>query len=280
MNQLTAFLNRHSLVLGIMLMFLFTWPIDLANSGILPFQVPFAVAVLVGYGFVFASILMTWLTLGREAVIGLLKRFLIWRVGVRWFFIALLLFPAVQVSAVILSIALTKSPADFTMVFAHKIFGPTASLPLFVLPYLLFEVFTNAEEIGWRGYALPRLQARHNALVSSLIVGVIWGFWHLPKFLAPGNTSPFIWFMVKVPLEAVLYTWIYNNTKGSLLLTTLFHAAGNTAGAFLPIASTAAGTNLNTLLIVIALEALAAIVVTLASGPAQLSRKEIRQVQV
>ena len=106
----------------------------------------------------------------------------------------------------------------------------------------------NGEEVGWRGYVLPRLQAKYNALVSSLIVGVIWGLWHIPKFLAPGNTSPFGWFMIKVIADAVLYTWLYNNTKGSLLLATLFHAAGNTAGVFLPVTTTVTGNNVNTLI--------------------------------
>jgi membrane protease YdiL (CAAX protease family) len=280
MKQSAGFLKRHSLVIGIILMFLLTWPIDLANSGVLPFQVPFAVYITLGYGFVFASLIMTGLTLGRDAVIALLKRFLIWRVGWKWFLVALLLFPAIQFSAVLLNAAFTQTPIDFSTVFAHQIFGPSATLPLFILPYLLFDAITNGEEIGWRGYVLPRLQEKHNALVASLIVGVIWGLWHLPKFLAAGNTSPFGWFMVKVIVEAVLYTWLYNNTKGSLLLVTLFHSSGNTAGAFLPIASTVAGTNLNTLLIQIALEILVAIVVTVIEGPARLSRTEPKQVQV
>ncbi|HSB90239.1 MAG TPA: type II CAAX endopeptidase family protein [Anaerolineales bacterium] len=279
MTQTTGFLRRHSLVLGIILMYLLTWPVDLANSGVLPFRVPFALYVTLGYGFVFASLIMTWLTLGKAAVIGLLKRFLIWRVGVKWFLLALFLFPVLQVSAVLINAAFTRTPVDFGAVFAHKIFGASAALPLFVLPFLLFDAITNGEEIGWRGYVLPRLQAKHSALVSSLIVGAIWGFWHLPKYLAPGNTSPFGWFMVKVTVEAILYTWLYNNTKGSLLLTTLFHAAGNTGGAFLPIASTIAGTNLNTLLIQIALELLVAVAVTVSAGSAALSRTERKQVQ-
>lgn len=281
MKPSTGFLKRHSLVIGILLMFVLTWPIDLANSGVLPFQVPFAVYIMLGWGFVVASLIMTGLTLGREGVITLLKRFLIWRVGWKWFLVAFLLFPAIFFSAVLLNAAFTRTPIDFSSVFAHQIFGPAASLPLFILPFLPFDAITNGEEIGWRGYVLPRLQAKHTALVSSLIVGVIWGLWHLPKFLAPGNTSPFGWFMVKIIVEAILYTWLYNNTQGSLLLVTLFHASGNTAGAFLPIASTIAGTNVNTLIIQIALEFLVAIIVVIViAGPARLSRTEPKQVQV
>jgi uncharacterized protein len=280
MKQFTEILKRRSLVIGIILMFLLTWPIDLANSGVLPFHLPFAVYILLGYGFVFAALIMTGLTLGKDAVIALLKRFLVWRVGWKWYLVAFLLFPALQFSAVILNAAFTQTTIDFSTVFAYRIFGSSANLPIFVLPYLLFDAITNGEEIGWRGYVLPRLQAKYSALVSTLILGVIWGLWHFPKFLAPGNNSPFVWFMVKIVVEAVLYTWLYNNTKGSLLLVTLFHAAGNTAGVFLPIANTVTGSNLNALIIQIVLEILVAIVVIVIEGPERLSQTEPKQVQV
>ncbi len=277
MKILAEFLKRHSLFCGILLMFALTWPIDLANSGVLPFQVPFALYILLGWGFIVASLIMTALTQGASSVVALLKRFLIWRVGWPWYLFALLLFPVIFSSAVLLNAVLTQTPIDFSTVMAYRIFGTSADLPLFVIPYFLFDAITNGEEMGWRGYVLPRLQARHSALAASLILGVVWGFWHLPKFLAPGNASPFGWFMVKIVAEAVLYTWLYNNTKGSLLLTTLLHASGNTAGVFLPMANTVSGANLNVLIIAIAIEIAAAGIVTVVAGPARLSRTEPKQ---
>jgi hypothetical protein len=77
-------LKRYSLILGILLMFLLTWPIDLSNAGVLPFQVPFIIYIFLGWGFIFASLIMTGLTLGKEGVINLLKRYLIWRVDWNW----------------------------------------------------------------------------------------------------------------------------------------------------------------------------------------------------
>lgn len=278
MKTLSNFLNRHSLVLGIILMFLFTWPIDLANSGLMPFQVPFGVYILLGWGFIFAALIMTGLTMGKDAVIALLKRFLKWRVGWKWYLAAFLLFPAIYLSAVLLNAALTQSTFDFSTVMAYEIFGPSANLPALVLPFFLFDAITNGEEIGWRGYVLPRLQVRHSALISSLIVGLIWGFWHLPKFLAPGNTDSFALFMVQKLAEAVLYSWLYNNTKGSLLLVTLFHASDNTTAVFLPIANTTSGSNLNTPMIAIALLVLVAAVITIVQGSEHLSRTTTKQV--
>lgn len=268
------FLKRHSLIIGIILMFLLTWPIDLSNSGVIPFQVPFLIYLFLGWGFIFASLIMTGLTLGRDAVITLLKRFLIWRVEWKWYLVAFLLIPSIQFISVILNAALSQTTIDFSTVFAYKIFGPSANLPLLFLPFLISDAITNGEEMGWRGYVLPRLQAKYNALVSSLIVGVIWGIWHFPKFLAPGNDSSFVWFMVDTLAKAVLFTWVYNNTKGSLLLVTLFHAAGNAGGVFLPTATTISGNNLGAFIIQIGLEVLAAVVVVLTAGAERLSRTE------
>ena len=279
MHTFTGFLKQYSLPIGIILMFLFTWPIDLSNSGVLTFQVPFLIYLFLGWGFIFASLIMTGVTLGRDAAIALLKRFLIWRVGWKWYLVAFLLTPSIQILSVVLNSMITRTPVDFSTVFAYQIFGPAANLPLLFLPFLLSDAITNGEEMGWRGYVLPRLQAKYNALVSSLILGVIWAFWHLPKFLAPGNTSSFGLFMVRIIAVAVLYTWLYNNAKGSLLLVTLFHAAGNAGGVFLPTATTVSGENTGTFIIQIVLEIIAAVVVIIYAGAERLSRTEPKQMQ-
>ncbi len=254
MAHLMQFLKRHSLASGFLLMFLLTWPIDLANSKVLPIQFPFAVSILVGYGIFIAALIMTGLTLGRKDVLALLKRFLIWRVGWQWYLVALLLLPCLYGLAVGINSLLTQTPPDFHTVFAYKIFGASASLPVLILPYFLFDALTNGEEMGWRGYALPRLQSNYSALTASLILAVVWWLWHLPKFLAPGNTSSFPLFLVEMLPKAILYTWLYNHTRGSLLLVTLLHASGNTAGMFLPVANTQSGSNLGVLIIFIVLE--------------------------
>ena len=110
MNQTTAFLKRHSLVIGILLMFALTWPIDLANSGVLPIKFPFVVYLFLGWGFGIAAVIMTGLTLGKDAVITLLKRFLIWRVGWKWYLAPFLLAPALIVGGVYFNAALTGIP--------------------------------------------------------------------------------------------------------------------------------------------------------------------------
>jgi membrane protease YdiL (CAAX protease family) len=279
MKQATGFLKRNSLVIGIILMFLLTWPIDLANSGMLPIQVPFVVYLFLGWGFVFASVIMTWLTLGTGGVLSLLKRYLQWRVGWKWFLAAFFLGPALTVMGVYLNAALTGVPPDFRTVMAYKLFGESANLLLFILPFLIYDFISNGEEIGWRGYVLPRLQAKYNALTSTLILGVVWGFWHLPKFLSDFDLIHFAWFMVHIMAQAIILTWIYNNTNGSLLLVTLYHASSNTVGVFVPMASTISGANMGAYNAFVLLEVAAAIVITIIAGPARLSRTEPKQVQ-
>ena len=279
MNQTTAFLKRHSLVIGILLMFALTWPIDLANSEVLPIKFPFLVYLFLGWGFGIASVIMTGLTLGRDGVITLLKRFLIWRVGWKWYLAPFLLAPALIIGGVYLNAALTGVPPDFSTVMAYEIFGKSAYLPLFILPFFMVDFIANGEEIGWRGYVLPRLQAKYGALSSALILGVIWGFWHLPKYLTHWNAVSFAWFMAHTTIVSVLYTWLYNGTKGSLLLVTLFHAASNATGVFMPMANTVSSGNMGSYIIFVLLEMVAAILIVIATGPERLSRTESMQAQ-
>lgn len=276
MKLFRAFLRRHSLAAGLVLMFLLTWPIDLANSGILPLAVPMPIVLVLGWGFIAASLIMTGLTLRRGAVIALLKRFMVWRVGWQWWLVAGLFFPAVYLIAMLLNIAVTNTPPDFSPVYAYRIFGPGASLPVLVVPFFLVDALTNGEEMGWRGYALPRLQARHSAIGASLVLGVIWGFWHLPKFLAPQSSGSFALLLADTVAKSVLFTWLYNNTRGSLLLVTVFHATGNTAAVFLPVANLP-GPQQSAYAVSIGLIALVAVAITLFAGPARLSRQTLLQ---
>jgi uncharacterized protein len=274
-----AFLKRHSLIIGISLMFLYTWTIDLSNSGILPFQFPFALTITLGWGFIFVSLFMTWLTLGKEEMVRLFKRFFLWRVDWKWWLVAILLLPVLRFIAIPLTTLLTGIPADYSRPMIRDIVPLDAPLLALVVPWILFEILTNGEEIGWRGYVLPRLQAKHSALVASLIVGAIWGVWHLPKFLGTGAgvERSFLWFVIAHVALSVLYTWLYNSTRGSLLLVTLFHASGNTFGVFMPAKFAVAGGILFNLEIVFFV--IAAIVVTLVAGAERLSRTEEKQIQ-
>ena len=273
------FLKRNSLIIGILLMFLLTWPIDLSNSGVLPFKVPFAIYIFLGWGFIFASLIMTGLTLGRDAVVALLKRFLIWRVDLVWYPVAFFLIPGLNYLAILLNAMMTKKPIDFSTVLAYDIFGPSVNLALLIVPFFLFDAIANGEEMGWRGYVLPRLQAKYNALTASLILSLIWAIWHIPKFITHWDTTTFLWFTVDEIAKAIMLTWMYNNTGGSLLLATLFHASFNTAGLLLPIANNLTDANMNMRAMISILEIGVAVAIVMYAGTERLSRTRPKQVQ-
>jgi CAAX protease family protein len=271
----TEFLKRHSLIVGFALMFALTWPLDLGlaaqSRGLLPFRIPQIVGLFVGYGLVVATLIMTGLILGKDGILALLRRFLIWRVGIQWYVVALFGMPVIFLMALSLNTLLGGALPDFTKIFARRIFGNPTNVWYYVIPFFVIDFVANGEEIGWRGYALPRLQVRHSPLVSSLILGGVWALWHMPKFLAAGNNNPVGLFLLDTVAKAVLFTWVYNNTNGSLLMATMFHAAINTASVFLPIPTAVTG-DVRPFAIAVVLEILAAVAVTVVAGRAQLSR--------
>jgi len=260
-------------------MFLLTWPLDLVNTGIVKTNLPFALLLFLGWGFGVASFFMTWLTLGKKEAVNLLKRYLKWRVGWRWYLAAFLLEPLLIALSVYGNAMISGVTPDFSKVMAYKLFGEGATLWLFILPFLLLDLITNGEEIGWRGYVLPRLQAKYNALTSTMILGAIWGFWHLLRFLPHWNVAMFALFILHTMAFAVSLTWLYNNTKGSLLLVAIMHASSNTAGLFFPMANTTSSENIETYVGYVLLEVVVAVVIVIMAGPARLSRTEPMQTQ-
>lgn len=90
------------------------------------------------------------------------------------------------------------------------------------------------EEVGWRGFLLPRLQKRFHPVFSAVIVGVVWSFWHLPMFFISGTGyNNFLVYIVVTIILSIEITWIYNKTNGSLLFPILIHGIDNTCGALL-----------------------------------------------
>ncbi len=262
-------------------MFLLTWPVDLAvaaeSVGLIGVAPPMPVVVLVGFGFVVASVVMSYVTGGKTAAIALLRRFLIWRVNWRWY-AAILLIPALNYAAVHLYAALSGVPPDYSDLLAYDIAGSPVNLWAFMIPWFIFSGLTNLEEIGWRGYVLPRLQGRHDALTASIIVAVFWWLWHFPKYLVGGFDVLFLWTVVDVAAKAIMLTWLYNNTRGSLLLATMFHAAMNTAAVVLPIANTAITSHRGAFVTSGFLELVVALAIVAGYGRERLSRSSQPQV--
>ena len=96
---------------------------------------------------------------------------------------------------------------------------------------MVYLIIALIEEVGWRGYALPRLQKRYGALIASLLLGLLWGSWHLPQWFIPATGQadkwPFAIFLLHTIAFSILLTWLYNRSAGSLWPVILAHAAFN-----------------------------------------------------
>ncbi|MBI2833977.1 MAG: CPBP family intramembrane metalloprotease [Acidobacteria bacterium] len=164
---------------------------------------------------------------GRGATRALLCRVFKWRVGARWYVFAVGYIPAVK-----LSVALVHRFA--TGVWPR--FGQEAWY-LMAAP-IVFSTWVQAgEEIGWRGYALPRLSDRFGLAPASVILGIIWASWHLPLFFVPESDTfgqSFPLYLLQVTALSVAAAWLYWRTKGSLLLVMLLHAAINNTHDIVP----------------------------------------------
>jgi len=241
--------KKYALLFFFSLAYLFTWsnwlPQALTSRGIAAIQVPGFVTLFAGYGPALAAIIVASLAYGRAGLRELFGRLSKWRVGLQWYLIALFL----PVVVTLLATTINKWTGGTTPDFAAAgfPFGPT-DLPLWQKIIILFLVFTLGfdgfgEELGWRGFALPRLLEKRSPLVASLILGALWAVWHFPYALTEGtglSGIPLHWFLIGLLALSIIYTWIFKNTNGSLLLPLLYHAASNTTANLLPILPPAA----------------------------------------
>jgi membrane protease YdiL (CAAX protease family) len=247
-------------------------PVLAAAAGLLP-------AAAAGFGALsagIAGVVLAAVESQKGGVRELLARLLIWRVGIMWWAFALL-FPIVPcVAAVCLLRFLGGPPADWSVL------RPIST----VLPNILFLTILAGvgEELGWRGFALPRLQARYNALSSGLIVGAIWAIWHIPLFFLPGTFQyqwrsdmgliiPVLGYAAFVFTWSIQYVWVFNNTEGSVLLAALVHGAGNAwIGDYISVH----GGHFGALLSFTAVSGVVSIAITFLAGPTNLSRSKVR----
>jgi uncharacterized protein len=206
----------------------------LSRSSSVPAVAVFAIVgiLLSAYTPTFAAALIAGLWPAAGGIRRLLRQVLRWRANFAWYLLALLGPIPLLVLAVGLHAVTTRIAPHFSVVLPSS-----SALGFFVGSLIAGSV---GEEFGWRGFALPRLQGRYGALWASVIIGLLWSTWHLWPVVTPGGISSSTWSdvsstYVRLIATSIIYTWIYNNTGGSLLLVMLAHAGHNVASTIVQV---------------------------------------------
>jgi membrane protease YdiL (CAAX protease family) len=206
---------------------------------------------------------------GLAGPADLLRRMGLWRGRLVWVTVALLAPYLLLVLAAVVASLIHGGSVSLAGVGRSREFSQFSAIGFLVYNIVSFGF---GEETGWRGFALPRLQARHSALAASSLLTFAWALWHLPLFFyRPGYTSMDVagvagWFF-SLLTGAVLLTWLYNESRGSILVVALFHATVDvafTSESSSPLVVTIAG----------ALITSWGIIVLIAAGPRYLARRD------
>jgi membrane protease YdiL (CAAX protease family) len=218
----------NELIIYFILAFTFTWsvslPLILSRFEIIN-SVPLWLHNLTAYGPFLAAFIVEGIYRGKSGIKKLCTGILKWRIGF-WLFVFSAISPIFALSLAIISVYIITGKG-----VNWDLFGQIDNLPsLGILGSILFCVLNSGigEEVGWRGFALPRLQKTKSAFTSSIILGIIWSAWHLPFFFyVPYYLN---WGIISFPAQmigliiaSILFTWLYNSTKGSILAAALFH---------------------------------------------------------
>jgi uncharacterized protein len=212
MNVFTSLIKQYALAIFCVLTIALSFAATLLP---LPSEV---IAVVMVFIPALLAISLSALLEGREGVRSLLGKLAHWRVSLKWVAMALVL-------ALVIRLTMSLIALGLGLISTFQL-RPGGSAQYIILAIVFF-VFAIPEELGWRGYALPKLLERYSPLATALIVGVLWGSLHL-ALLLPGmmneGVSPLATLLGLIG-GSVLFTWLYVNSDGNIVLTTLFHAA-------------------------------------------------------
>src|ERR671921_299438 len=220
MSRLSSVVKRHPLITFFVLTYALSWLAwPMWASGFYPIAPVFSFAPFL------AALVVLAITRGKSGVGGLLRRMVRWRVGLRWYAVALLIPAGITVAAAVLNVLLgAQAPSSAEL-------GSWTGLLVTFLAVLLIPGLGGAwEEPGWRGFALPRLQSGRSALFASLILGVLIAGWHLPLMVVGQvHYSDILSIMGAV----IVFNWVFNSANGSVLIIMMMHAMNNTiSGSF------------------------------------------------
>ncbi len=236
-RSLRQVVRQHPLLFFFVMAYAFSWvffiPLVLSFWGTLPGDSTFRLVMhtLGIYGPTFAALIMTSIAEGKAGMLSLRQRGNQRRAGWQWYLFVLLGIPALFLLGTIIQPGVLASFQGFTPALL-------ASYPAYFI-IVFFGGGGIGEEYGWRGFALPRMQPRYGPLRGTLLLGVLWVFWHLPLFLTPEkgggpgtNIGTYLTdsgtFFLMVMAIAIIFTWVFNHTRGSIFIASLLHASVDT----------------------------------------------------
>lgn len=196
---------------------------------LLPSWALYALSRVADFSFSIAGVVMIAWTAGKVGLRDLLDRLTRWRISPKWYLAAcapLFFYAAASALAAANDTAVGESLDVSGRAWAAALFGAQTGIVF----HLLFRG-SMGEELGLRGFALPRLQGRYGPVGASLVIGLFWYLWHLPVLLGRGPVELAL-YGVLVMLLSFIFTWLYNGSGGSLLPGLLFHAIQNSEDAF------------------------------------------------
>jgi membrane protease YdiL (CAAX protease family) len=227
-------IRKHPLFFFFLMAYTFSWilliPSVLSAWGILPGDSTITF-VLHTFGPTLAAIIMTSIIEGRAGLLRMWQRIRQWRAGWQWYLFILVGIPVLILLGIIIQPGVLASFQGLTPVLL-------LSYPL-AFAAVWFGGGPLGEEIGWRGFALPGMQPRYGPLWGTLLLGVLWGFWHVLEFLMPTQgggpgtglatfLTDFSMFFLMVVALAIIFTWVFNHTRGSIFISITAHASVNT----------------------------------------------------
>ena len=224
--------TRHRLFFFFLFSFVLTWGYFWLIWA--PLRLPDSLIALGGFGPSVSAFLVLALTSGKPGVLRLLRSIVHWRVGVIWYLVALLGLPVLNF------LAFLVVPGVLGDLVAPDLRLPRIYLSEIAI-CLTIGIAPMWEEIGWRGFAQPRMQRLYGPVVGSLFLGALWGVWHLPFFFGPlARTGPdatlvsasisLVEFSIGLTGLSVVMAWVLNNCGGSTLMAILLHACFDSSG--------------------------------------------------
>ncbi|MFX1418794.1 MAG: CPBP family intramembrane glutamic endopeptidase [Promethearchaeota archaeon] len=229
---MTNTIKKYPLLSYFIIAWISTWilvmPLVLTGLGILSISMIWH--FLGSLGPTISAIIIVYISNKKEGLKSLKDSIIKWRISIFWILFSALIMPIFLILTILLNLVFTGNFIDLGAYLLNEGIADPISIFIWIITGAVF--YGVFEEIGWRGYALPKLQEKYNPLISTIILFIGWGFWHTPMFFYRFHIDMLFGWLYGLFLGAIVLTFIYNSTRGSTFATILFHISNNICWLF------------------------------------------------